>query len=573
MCFFSATDNLWGRDLWVSDGTPEGTHSLRKGKARDTILLGVSGGKLYFQADDPALGWEPWVSDGTTAGTHMVRDVCPGVCSSLPSPPCANGCPFEPAPSVGYRGKFFFVADDDEHGRELWISDGTETGTLLMADLCEGSCSSAPNSLAVFRDALYFLADDGVHGEEVWRSDGTTGGTMLFAELRPGPLDDSPGWIVPVADRFFYVLGSGCGQPLCAWRSDGTATGTRLTHELFPDGFHHFLTDLVVAGTNVFWLESFEESLDAALWGSASSAVGFQRLLLARATSLLAALPDGRVFLRIEEDDGSPAELWVSDGTAAGTQRIAAANPAFSHDATRASAAVLGDQIVFVTGAHQEPRSLWVSDGSAAGTRKIADVSATGTSSSPQRLASRGEQLFFNASTANSFPLWASDGSAAGTTILSEPLRPQHWIALGDRLVFNTGTRQGGVLGVTDGTAAGTSRFDADFNVRGAMAVLGEQVFSAAGATGQQLWASDGTEAGTRLIRTVSGASGPFPELPGSLTPLGSNLLFIAFDGPETPRLWRSDGTPSGTIPIKTFSPCQGCLEPTAAPPRSHRAG
>ena len=39
-------------------------------------------GTLYFVGNDGANGYELWKSDGTTAGTVMVKDIAPGSASS-----------------------------------------------------------------------------------------------------------------------------------------------------------------------------------------------------------------------------------------------------------------------------------------------------------------------------------------------------------------------------------------------------------------------------------------------------------------------------------------------------------
>src|ERR1700755_2231270 len=72
-----------------------------------------------------------------------------------------------------------FVAEDDEHGAELWRSDGTDGGTFLLADIRPGSDTSYPEDLVVIGGTLYFSADDGVNGRELWRSDGTVAGTYM----------------------------------------------------------------------------------------------------------------------------------------------------------------------------------------------------------------------------------------------------------------------------------------------------------------------------------------------------------------------------------------------------------
>ena len=82
-------------------------------------------------------------------------------------------------------GTLFFRANDGEHGDELWKSDGTAAGTVLVKDINPGGSGTIDNLTAV-DGTLFFTADDGEHGNELWKSDGTEAGTVLVKDINPG---------------------------------------------------------------------------------------------------------------------------------------------------------------------------------------------------------------------------------------------------------------------------------------------------------------------------------------------------------------------------------------------------
>ncbi|MEL7009607.1 MAG: hypothetical protein AAGM29_13495, partial [Cyanobacteria bacterium J06588_4] len=142
--------------------------------------------QLYFSADNGVNGDELFVSNGTAEGTQLLIDLNPG----------SSNYGFAYGSTVSYltefNDKLYFSANDGESGRELFVSDGTAEGTQLLVDLRPGSgnydygsgysYSSYPGDLTEFNGRLYFSADDGENGREIFVSDGTAEGTQLLED-------------------------------------------------------------------------------------------------------------------------------------------------------------------------------------------------------------------------------------------------------------------------------------------------------------------------------------------------------------------------------------------------------
>lgn len=83
------------------------------------------------------------------------------------------------------HNRLLFVADDDAHGQELWTTDGTEAGTVLLQDIAPGPNSSRATTSRELNGKLLVWADDGTHGLELWSTDGTASGTVMLKGFTP----------------------------------------------------------------------------------------------------------------------------------------------------------------------------------------------------------------------------------------------------------------------------------------------------------------------------------------------------------------------------------------------------
>ncbi|MDA8749873.1 putative Ig domain-containing protein, partial [Candidatus Poseidonia alphae] len=214
--YFNANDGIHGRELWKSDGTANGTvlvKDLWNGNLDQTWngaqQMTVIGNTLYFTSSTATYGNELWKSDGTTNGTMLVKDIGNGSVGSNP----------------GYLAPvdntLFFTADDGTNGRELWKTDGTEAGTLMVKDINNGSGDSSPNHHLKVGNTHFFRANDGIHGTELWRSDGTEAGTLMVQDINNGTLGSLPNTqFTSIGTTLYFQANDGTGSQL--WALDPT---------------------------------------------------------------------------------------------------------------------------------------------------------------------------------------------------------------------------------------------------------------------------------------------------------------------------------------------------------------
>jgi ELWxxDGT repeat protein len=204
--YFSANTES-GRERWKSNGTAGGTVMVKDimldGGSNPSNLTAV-GSTLFFTAYEDLNGTELWKSDGTDAGTVMVKDIATGDCDGSP-------CSSVPEYLTAVGNTLYFSAYDDANSDELWKSDGTALGTVMVKDIWVGSASASnPTNLTAVGSTLYFSADDGTNRRELWKSDGTGAGTFMVENINPTPGSGShPMFFSASASTLFFRADNG----------------------------------------------------------------------------------------------------------------------------------------------------------------------------------------------------------------------------------------------------------------------------------------------------------------------------------------------------------------------------
>jgi ELWxxDGT repeat protein len=367
LVFSGATDRYAVR-AFVSDGTATGTQQLGDELEQAQHFANING-TAYFAGSDhdrAHSGLELWKTDGTAAGTILVRDI-------NTEDGYGNYYPYVyyygsfPSSFTELNGKTLFVTGDrGDGGRLLWTSDGTASGTEYLRFFVSDPRVRQLTRLGQY--VLFTVNDDGE--SSLWRTDGTADGTKLVKSFGAAGISPDSTDLTVFHDSIYFSADDGThGREL--WQSDGTAAGTVMLRDLAPG----------IAGSNP---ANFTE---------------------VRGTLYFTTSPDGGDKL-----------LWKTDGTAEGTVFIA--NIGTATELVNANGTLFFDSDVGGTGAE-----LWKSNGTAAGTVRVKDLIPGPGGSHPRELQEINGVLFFEADLpGGGRGFWLSNGTREGTApVLQDP--------------------------------------------------------------------------------------------------------------------------------------------------------
>jgi trimeric autotransporter adhesin len=450
--------------LWKTDGTPQRAVRIKKfSRIKELINLN---GRLLFVADDGKSGLELWRSDGTARGTVLLKDINAGKAWSNPSAFTTTG------------RILFFVATTQKDGTELWRTDGTRKGTFLVEDILPGPGSGNPHELLRFNDDLFFSADDGVNGVELRILRGGRRRSVMVKDVNPGVASSNPeNLTIAGTSLFFSATTPEHGNEL--WKTDGTSAGTAMVKDVWP-GVDNSYSSRMIAVEDVLYF--------------------------------------------IADDGINGSEFWKSDGNAGGTVLAFELNPGpeasfgdYPYGADYGfeciDVSTTGGKLYF---AHEN--QLFGSDGTNAGTRALAHIADGGCFHYSPKLFEVGGTVYV-------FVLIDIDGEYGFRWSLSKIENSElvlvKELPRSDNLGLNIVETSLGLI------------FPFPDERRNC-----------------QLWTSDGTTDGTYPFQDVS--SSTHPSSPKEICEFGDRIVFLATGGMAYSEVWISNGTEEGTYQLTT---------------------
>lgn len=250
-----------GYELWTSDGTASGTSELidLNPGSNSSYPAGFTplGTKVIFGALTGTSNYTPCITDGTVSGTEILAPV--NVYGATSGPNAFNG--ENTTGFCAYNGEAYFAANDGTYGFELWKTDGTPAGTVMVKDIAPAADASMPNAFKVYNGKLYFSVNTGNSAiDGLWVSSGTAATTT---RLKAG-ITMGDGNVIEYAEmngKLYFIASNK------VWVTDGTMSGTRavlnspaMPHRLsaMNDKLYCFGIDNTTATFTLFQLDDME---------------------------------------------------------------------------------------------------------------------------------------------------------------------------------------------------------------------------------------------------------------------------------------------------------------------------
>lgn len=395
--------------------------------------------KFYLSKNSPENGRELWVSDGTAEGTILFEDIDNTM----------GGLAGTHLWDLG--NKFVFIADDGIHGKELHVNNmGTENAVI---DIWKGKNGSFPANMIKYKNNIYFTASDSAHGTELWKTDGTNEGTQMVKDMTEGRYSTHITNPVVFNDTLFFLTYRDGSDYLCKLKDDNLVEikGLFGISSLFAcDSYLFFIagpykdlyvTDGTSAGTvmlkefdicrnfaqvngKLYFTASERNAGDEELWssdGTQSGTVMVKDIGMGYPSepNQLINFNNKLFFTAYTQENGR--ELWQSEGSEVNTLQVIDIIQGPQNSLYNARFHLWNNNLYFNANDGLHGFELWKTDGSESGTRLVKDINSGGESSFPSLMASNENAVYFQAyDPEHGTELWKSDGTESGTIMVAD---------------------------------------------------------------------------------------------------------------------------------------------------------
>jgi trimeric autotransporter adhesin len=547
----SGSGNLNDNQLWKTDGTTAGTLMVK-----DFLIYGLMsdlgycaiGNTLVFQAGDAINGTEFWKSDGTLAGTTLVKDINTNTSSPISS---------SPKSFINFNGVVYFSAYNPTTGLDLWKTDGTTAGTVLVKDLPNAINTSIKKMTAGNGKFYFVIFQDYTYQYDLWTSDGTDLGTIFIRQISTN--NSFYQYDICYFNNFLYFSSMVSGDNTL-WKTDGTVAGSVQVYSNSL-GQYRFFTKLTAINTKLFFKLTVGSKDDIYITDATVASI----------LSLTSSLPyvgdvktvgSQLFFGGTETSTGN--ELYKTDGTLAGTVLVKDIVAGTGSGLSGIIGAEINNKLVFQGYDPVYNEEPFVSDGTAAGTFLLFNTQTKGLGSSPSLITKIGTRLYFGANSGQFYKdPWYSDGTSAGTLLLKDLQsfngEPISFLDVdGTNFFFKS---NGNKLYKSDETATGTVLLN-PYNSVGNMAYTGSTLYFThyiSNTIGEEIYKY---QAGSvSLVKDIN--LGIASTTPNQLTVFNSLIYFFADDGTNGRELWKTDGTDIGTTLVEDVNVGSGSSNPS----------
>lgn len=521
------------------------------------------GGRMIGRFNRRDRGWEWFVSDGTAEGTGPM-DQIDGV--SLPTAPSE-------AVMIG-SDAIFFVGHDEQHGRELWRTDGTGAGTTLVVDANPGPRDSWPRRLIAAEDRLFYQATaDGVW-ESLWSVDAAGVQPEVLLSLAYESEGSTPRDLIPAGDHLHFIANLHWGD--LHYRYDAELQGDLRGRPITSRQYDPHLPRAVAVGDDLYYTaRTSQTGRELWVWKGDADQPRLVRDFTPGGSDSLTVFAGGHDdrFLFGVTSSGGIRDAWSTDGTDDGTFLLIPESP-FDSDETLVRFVGTDYGVLFET--YESDVARLYRTPSHAFEPILLHEGIAGILQF-REFAISGDDLYFAApiDSAWNTQIFKTGGSIETTVQVSHlPYLeyegpPYNLTTAGDRLFFTSSDRDGNELWTSDGTVSGTVQVrdvnavepdyaqytDTEGSYPADLRASDSLLFFTAddGEHGREWWVSDGSEAGTHLLVDLTpGAEGSFGKIQNPVITPGGFLLFGFGQDSEAIDLYVSNGTPEGTRVVAT---------------------